>query len=292
MISWNWENHIHSQVQQEVDKSQREYFLREQLKAIQRELGEGDPTLRENLELREKIRLSGMPEEVRARANKELDRLSMIPAIAPDGGVIRTYLDWLVNLPWNTASRDRLDIKEAAAILDENHYGLGKVKERILEYIAVRKLSNSMRSPILCFVGPPGVGKTSLGRSIAQALNRKFVRLSLGGVHDEAEIRGHRRTYVGALPGRIIQTMKTAGTTNPLFILDEIDKLGSDFRGDPSAALLRCSTLSRILHLPITTRFLIIFPRSSSSQQQMFSIQFQPPCGSPGNHRIARLHGG
>ena len=232
------ENHIHSQVQQEVDKSQREYFLREQLKAIQRELGEGDPTLRENLELRERIRLSGMPEEVRARANKELDRLSMLPSIAPDGGVIRTYLDWLVNLPWNTASLDRLDIKEAAAILDENHYGLSKVKERILEYIAVRKLSNSMRSPILCFVGPPGVGKTSLGRSIAQALNRKFVRLSLGGVHDEAEIRGHRRTYVGALPGRIIQTMKTAGTTNPLFILDEIDKLGSDFRGDPSAALL------------------------------------------------------
>lgn len=232
------ENHIHSQVQQEVDKSQREYFLREQLKAIQRELGEGDPTLRENLDLREKIRLSGMPEEVKTRANKELDRLSMLPAIAPDGGVIRTYLDWLVNLPWNTASLDRLDIKEAAAILDENHYGLSKVKERILEYIAVRKLSNSMRSPILCFVGPPGVGKTSLGRSIAQALNRKFVRLSLGGVHDEAEIRGHRRTYVGALPGRIIQTMKTAGTTNPLFILDEIDKLGSDFRGDPSAALL------------------------------------------------------
>ncbi len=232
------ENHIHSQVQQEVDKSQREYFLREQLKAIQRELGEGDPALRENLELREKILLSGMPDEVKARANKELDRLSMIPAIAPDGGVIRTYLDWLVNLPWNTASLDRLDIKEAAAILDQNHYGLGKVKERILEYIAVRKLSNSMRSPILCFVGPPGVGKTSLGRSIAQALNRKFVRLSLGGVHDEAEIRGHRRTYVGALPGRIIQTMKTAGTTNPLFILDEIDKLGSDFRGDPSAALL------------------------------------------------------
>jgi ATP-dependent Lon protease len=232
------ENHIHSQVQQEVDKTQREYFLREQLKAIQRELGEGDPTQRENLELREKIRLSGMPEEVKTRANKELDRLNLIPSIAPDGGVIRTYLDWLVTLPWNKSSLDRLDLKEAAAILDENHYGLHKVKERILEYIAVRKLSNTTRSPILCFVGPPGVGKTSLGRSIAQALNRKFVRLSLGGVHDEAEIRGHRRTYVGALPGRIIQTMKTAGTANPLFILDEIDKLGSDFRGDPSAALL------------------------------------------------------
>ncbi|GHO96064.1 Lon protease [Reticulibacter mediterranei] len=232
------ENHIHSQVQQEVDKSQREYFLREQLKAIQHELGEGDPTIREGLELREKIQASGMPEEVKTRANKELERLNALPSIAPDGGVIRSYLDWLVNLPWDTATIDRLNVKEAATILEENHYGLGKIKERILEYIAVRKLSNNMRSPILCFVGPPGVGKTSLGHSIAQALNRKFVRLSLGGVHDEAEIRGHRRTYVGALPGRILQTMKTAGTINPLFVLDEIDKIGADFRGDPSAALL------------------------------------------------------
>src|SRR5216683_157494 len=232
------ENKIHSQVQQEVDKSQREYFLREQLKAIQRELGETDPTMRENAELREKILSLGMPEEVQARAFKELERLNATPSMAPDGGVIRTYLDWLVSLPWRKATIDRLDIKEAAAILEEKHYGLHKVKERILEYIAVRKLSNTMRSPILCFVGPPGVGKTSLGRSIAEALNRKFVRLSLGGVHDEAEIRGHRRTYVGALPGRILQTMKTAGTTNPLFLLDEIDKIGADFRGDPSAALL------------------------------------------------------
>ena len=232
------ENQIHSQVQQEVDKTQREYFLREQLKAIQRELGETDPTMRDSQELREKILTSGMPEEVRARATKELDRLNMMPSMAPDVGVIRTYIDWLVTLPWNTATPDRLDIKEAAAILEEKHYGLEKVKERILEYIAVRKLSNAMRSPILCFVGPPGVGKTSLGRSIAEALNRKFVRLSLGGIHDEAEIRGHRRTYVGALPGRILQTMKTAGTTNPLFVLDEIDKIGADFRGDPSAALL------------------------------------------------------
>ena len=232
------ENQIHSQVQQEVDKTQREYFLREQLKAIQRELGEIDPAMRENQDLQTKIMTSGMPEEVKLRAYKELDRLNTMPAMAPDGGVIRTYLDWLVSLPWCKATIDRLDIKEAAAILEEKHYGLRKVKERILEYIAVRKLSNTMRSPILCFVGPPGVGKTSLGRSIAEALNRKFVRLSLGGVHDEAEIRGHRRTYVGALPGRILQTMKTAGTINPLFVLDEIDKIGADFRGDPSAALL------------------------------------------------------
>lgn len=232
------ENQIHSQVQQEVDKSQREYFLREQLKAIQRELGETDPTIGENAELRENILSSGMPEEAMAKAIKELDRLNSTPSMAPDGGVIRTYLDWFVSLPWNKATIDQLDIKEATRILAERHYGLEKVKERILEYMAVRKLSDNMRSPILCFVGPPGVGKTSLGRSIAEALNRKFVRLSLGGIHDEAEIRGHRRTYVGALPGRILQTMKTAGTINPLFVLDEIDKIGADFRGDPSAALL------------------------------------------------------
>ena len=232
------ENHIHTQVQLEVDKGQREYFLREQLKAIQKELGETDPTIREGFELREKILAAGMPEEVKAKALKELDRLNATPSMAPDSGVIRTYLDWVVSLPWSKATVDQLDIKEAHRILEEKHYGLEKVKERILEYIAVRKLSNNMRSPILCFVGPPGVGKTSLGRSIAEALNRKFVRLSLGGVHDEAEIRGHRRTYVGALPGRILQTMKTAGIVNPLFVLDEIDKIGNDYRGDPSAALL------------------------------------------------------
>src|SRR6266480_33288 len=232
------ENQIHNQVQLEVDKNQREYFLREQLKAIQRELGETDPSSRENAELGERILSSGMPEEVKVKASKELDRLNATPSMAPDGGVIRTYLDWLISLPWNNSTIDQLDINEAARILEEKHYGLEKVKERILEYIAVRKLSENMRSPILCFVGPPGVGKTSLGRSIAEALNRKFVRLSLGGVHDEAEIRGHRRTYVGAMPGRIMQTMKTASTTNPLFVLDEIDKIGADFRGDPSSALL------------------------------------------------------
>lgn len=232
------EEHIHHQVQQEVDKTQREYFLREQLKAIQRELGEGDPTIRESLELREQIQVSKMPAEVKTRALKELERLGTLSAMTPDSGIIRNYVDCLLSLPWAHTTSDRLDTWEAAAILNENHYGLEKVKERILEYIAVRKLSNHMRSPILCLVGPPGVGKTSLGRSIAQALNRTFVRLSLGGIHDEAEIRGHRRTYIGAMPGRIIQTMKQAGTTNPLFVLDEIDKIGADFRGDPSAALL------------------------------------------------------
>ncbi len=232
------ENQIQNEVQQEVDKSQREYFLREQLKAIQKELGEHDPTLRDSLELREKIIASGMPPEVAERANRELDRLATMPAMAPELTMLRTYLDWLVALPWHQRTEDRLDPVEAARILDENHYGLEKAKERIIEYIAVRKLAPNTRSPILCFLGPPGVGKTSLGRSIAQALNRKFVRLSLGGIRDEAEIRGHRRTYIGALPGRIIQTMRLAGTMNPLFILDEIDKLGADFRGDPSSALL------------------------------------------------------
>src|SRR5438067_285981 len=232
------ENHIHTQVQLEVDKGQREYFLREQLKAIQKELGETDPTIREGFELREKILAAGMPEEVKAKALKELDRLNATPSMAPDSGVIRTYLDWVVSLPWSKATVEQLDIKEAHRILEEKHYGLEKVKERILEYIAVRKLSNNMRSPILCFVGPPGVGKTSLGRSIAEALNRKFVRLSLGGVHDEAEIRGHRRTYVGALPGRVIQSIHQAGTNNPVFMMDEVDKIGADFRGDPSSAML------------------------------------------------------
>ncbi|MBV9120560.1 MAG: endopeptidase La [Chloroflexi bacterium] len=232
------ENKIHTQVQNEVDKTQREYFLREQIKAIQTELGEADPIAREIQELREKIESAGMPDEAKERASKELDRLAAMPSMSPETGIIRAYVDWLVNLPWSVKTEDHLDINHAEQVLNENHYGLTKVKQRILEYMAVRQLTQSMRSPILCFCGPPGVGKTSLGRSIAQALGRKFARISLGGVRDEAEIRGHRRTYVGALPGRIIQTMRSAGSTNPLFMLDEIDKVGMDFRGDPSSALL------------------------------------------------------
>src|SRR5215212_8666536 len=202
---------IQSEVKSEMDKTQREYILREQLKAIQRELGEDDPQQAETNELREKVEAAGMPEEVKARALKEIDRMSRIPSASPEVGVIRTYVDWLVGLPWNVTTDDRYDIKEAAKILEEDHYGLEKVKERILEYLAVRALADTILSPILALVGPPGVGKTSLGKSIARAMGRKFVRMSLGGIHDEAEIRGHRRTYIGALPGRIIQNLKTAG---------------------------------------------------------------------------------
>ena len=229
---------IQSEVKSEMDKTQREYILREQLKAIQRELGEDDPQQAEINELREKVEQAGMPEEIKARAIKEVDRMSRIPSASPEVGVIRTYVDWLIGLPWNVTTEDRLDLKEAAKILDEDHYGLEKIKERILEYLAVRSLADKIRSPILAFIGPPGVGKTSLGKSVARAMGRKFVRMSLGGIHDEAEIRGHRRTYIGALPGRIIQNIKTAGTNNPVFMLDEIDKIGMDFRGDPSSALL------------------------------------------------------
>jgi len=233
------QNKIHSQVQEEVDKSQREYYLREQIRIIQHELGEMDTQTRENNELNEKIEKAGMPAEVQEKAKHELERMGQMPSAAPEVGIIRTYLDWLIGLPWAKATTDNLDIAAAAKLLDEQHYGLKKAKERILEYMAVRKLAaEKMRSPILCFVGPPGTGKTSMGRSIAQALGRSFVRVSLGGIHDEAEIRGHRRTYIGALPGRILQTMKRAGTINPVFMLDEVDKIGADFRGDPSAALL------------------------------------------------------
>ncbi len=229
---------IQDQVQTELSKGQREFYLREQLKAIQKELGELDEKSIEMNELKEKIEESGMPEEARKEADRELERLANMPAAAAEYTVARTYLDWLVNLPWEKHTEDNLDVKRAATILDEDHYDLDKVKERIVEYLAVRNIKEDMKGPILCFVGPPGVGKTSLGHSIARALGRHFQRLSLGGGRDEAEIRGHRRTYVGALPGRIIQGIRKAGTNNPVFMLDEVDKLGVDFRGDPAAALL------------------------------------------------------
>jgi ATP-dependent Lon protease len=233
------EDRIQNQVQQELDKSQREYYLREQMRAIQNELGEEDENQRDIRELKDKLGASGMPEEARTKAAKEIEKLAATPPMSPESTVIRNYLDVLLGLPWQTATEDHLDIAHADDLLNKNHYGLPKAKERILEHMAVRKLArDKMKSPILCFVGPPGTGKTSLGKSIAEALGRKFVRVSLGGVRDEAEIRGHRRTYIGSMPGRVIQTMHTAGTVNPLFMLDEIDKLGMDFRGDPASALL------------------------------------------------------
>jgi ATP-dependent Lon protease len=229
---------IQVQVQEKLGKSQREYYLREQLKQIQKELRGSDPQAAELEELRGKLQTAQLSREAMEAAERELDRLAKMGAGSAEYSVARTYLDWLIGLPWSRATVDRLDIVEAARILDEDHYGLEKIKERILEFLAVRALRQGMKGPILCFVGPPGVGKTSLGRSIARSLGRKFVRISLGGVRDEAEIRGHRRTYVGALPGRILQGLRKAGTNNPVFVLDEIDKLGADFRGDPAAALL------------------------------------------------------
>jgi ATP-dependent Lon protease len=231
-------NKIQSQVKEDMDRTQREYYLREQLKAIKKELGELDEHTAEVKELKDKIKKAKMPPEAQTAAEKELERLAKIPPASAEYTVARTYLDWLAELPWSESTEDNLDIKEAQKILDEDHYDLEKVKKRILEYLAVRKLKASMKGPILCFVGPPGVGKTSLGKSIARTMGRKFIRISLGGVRDEAEIRGHRRTYVGALPGRIIQGVKKAGSNNPIFMLDEVDKIGMDFRGDPSSALL------------------------------------------------------
>jgi len=229
---------IETEVQDEIDKSQREFYLRERLRAIRRELGEDDEGLAEVENLIRRIDKASMPEEIDKVARQEVDRLARMSPAAAEYNVVRTYVDWLLDIPWGTTTQDNLDIRGAEEILDEDHYDLEKIKKRVLEYLAVRKLKPDMKGPILCFVGPPGVGKTSLGRSIARALGRKFVRISLGGVHDEAEIRGHRRTYVGALPGRIIQGLKRAGSMNPVFMLDEIDKLGNDFRGDPSSALL------------------------------------------------------
>lgn len=232
------QKNIRNKVEKEMGDTQREFILREQLKAIQQELGERDDRGQETDEFREKIEAANMPEEVQERAFKELERLNHMPYAAPEGVVVRTYLDWLTDLPWSIGTPEDLDIRAAETILNEDHYGLQKVKERILEFLAVRKLAGTPKGPILCFSGPPGVGKTSIGKSIARSLGRKFIRVSLGGVRDEAEIRGHRRTYVGAMPGRIIQGIKTAGSNNPVFMLDEIDKIGADFRGDPSAALL------------------------------------------------------
>lgn len=229
---------IQSQVREGIDKTQREYFLREQLKAIQKELGEKDERTVEVEELRQRLIQAKLPPEAMKEAERELDRLAKMPPAAAEYTVARTYLDWLIDLPWSISTEDNLDITQAQKVLNEDHYDLEKVKKRILEYLAVRKLKSDMKGPILCFVGPPGTGKTSLGKSIARTLGRKFIRMSLGGVRDEAEIRGHRRTYVGALPGRIIQGIRKAGSNNPVYMLDEIDKLGMDFRGDPSAALL------------------------------------------------------
>ena len=229
---------IQSQAKEEMTKSQREYFLREQLKAIKAELGDIDEKTAEISEFSQKIKAAKMPPDVEKEARKQLERLEQMHTDAAEASIVRTYLDWLVEIPWSKSTKDNLDIKKAKKVLDEDHYNLEKVKERILEYLAVRKLKKKMKGPILCFVGPPGVGKTSLGKSIARALGRKFNRISLGGIRDEAEIRGHRRTYIGALPGRIIQGIKQAGSNNPIFMMDEIDKVGADFRGDPSAALL------------------------------------------------------
>jgi ATP-dependent Lon protease len=229
---------IQSQVQEEMEKGQREFFLRQQLKAIQEELGEGDADQAEVNELRARLDELDLPEDVRRAADRELSRLEKLPSAAAEYGVIRTYLDWLASLPWNRTTDDNLDLEHARSVLDEDHYDLEKVKDRILEHLAVSKLKNDLSGPILCFVGPPGVGKTSLGQSIARALGRKFARLSVGGVRDEAEIRGHRRTYIGAMPGTIIRTLRDAETMNPVMLIDEIDKMGADFRGDPASAML------------------------------------------------------
>jgi ATP-dependent Lon protease len=229
---------IQTQVQEELTKNQKDFYLRQQMRAIQKELGEGDPRDSETDELRKKLDAANPPEAVRKVAENELDRLRMIPVESAEHSVVRTYLEWIVNLPWSASTEDNLDIRHARQVLDEDHYDLERIKDRILEFLAVRKLKNDSKGPILCFVGPPGTGKTSLGRSVARALGRKFIRISLGGMRDEAEIRGHRRTYIGSLPGRIIQGLRSAGSHNPVIIFDEIDKLGTDFRGDPASAML------------------------------------------------------
>jgi ATP-dependent Lon protease len=234
----NMQQEINSHAREEIDKSQREYFLRQQLKAIQNELGEGNDLAEEVEQFRDKARKAKMPPKVLEEVERQVNKLERMHPDSAETATVRNYLDWMVNLPWSAQTKDTLDLKKAQRILDEDHYGLETIKERIIEYLAVRKLKKKMRGPILCFVGPPGVGKTSLGRSIARALGRKFVRISLGGIRDEAEIRGHRRTYVGSMPGRIVQGISQGGSNNPVFMLDEVDKIGADYRGDPSSALL------------------------------------------------------
>ena len=267
---------IQSQVQSEVGKNQREYFLREQLKAIQKELGEGDDQTKEIEELRDKIEAAGMPELVKKEARRELDRLSKMPVAAAEYTVSRTYLDWLVALPWAKRTDEVIDLARTKSVLDADHSDLEKAKDRILEYLAVRKLNPAVKGPILCFVGPPGVGKTSLARSIATSLDRKFARVSLGGMRDEAEIRGHRRTYIGALPGQIIQGLRRVESKNPVFILDEIDKLGSDFRGDPARRSSKFSIPSRMApSATIISTCHSICRKCSSSRPQTFSIRYR-----------------
>src|SRR5437867_1221457 len=232
------QNDINTQARGEMDKTQREFYLRQQMKAIQQELGEGNELQEEIEQYRDKIKKAKMPKEVQEETERQLGRLERMHPDAAETATLRNYLDWMVSLPWSKSTKDNLDLKKAQKNLDEDHYGLEKIKDRIVEHLAVRKLKKDTKGPILCFVGPPGVGKTSLGKSIARALERKFVRMSLGGVHDEAEIRGHRRTYVGAMPGRIMQGIHQAGSNNPVFMMDEVDKIGADYRGDPSSALL------------------------------------------------------
>ena len=284
---------IQTQVQSEVDKGQREFFLRQQLKAIQDELGEEDEQVAEVAELQEKIEAANLPEDARKAADRELGRLAKLPPAAAEHGVIRTYLEWLTELPWSVETTDNLNIKHARKVLDADHYDLEKIKDRLLEYLAVRKLNPDSPGPILCFVGPPGVGKTSLGRSIAKALGREFERISVGGVRDEAEIRGHRRTYIGALPGTIIRALRDAGSRNPVFMIDEIDKMGADFRGDPASAMLEVldpaqNDTFRDHYLDLAVRPL---RRRLHRHRQRARHDPGPAARPHGNHRTRRLHG-
>ncbi len=285
---------IQSQVQSEVDKGQREFFLRQQLKAIQDELGEGDEQQAEANELRQRIEEAGLPEHALKAAERELSRLEKLPPAAAEHGVIRTYLEWLVELPWSQETEDNLDIAHAREVLDADHYDLEKVKDRILEYLAVRKLNPDSPGPILCFVGPPGVGKTSLGRSIAKALGREFERISVGGVRDEAEIRGHRRTYIGAMPGTIVRALRDAGSRNPVFMIDEIDKMGADFRGDPSSAMLE--VLDPAQNDTFRDHYLDLeFDLSEVmfiATANVLDTDPRPAAGPDGDDRAGRLHAG